>query len=301
MKIRHACALLLVFLVITSTLNMTGILDTGLRASPVDNTRPDEYQLSESEGALWNVTFDAGDSERPYRVFSAQDGGYFVLYSEERIPQRDHRNVSIMKIDEYGGQVWNRSVHAIVPELIIDAADMISTSDGGYTVLLCFWNSTSVARSFQLFHLDAECSHLWNRTVPLGSQEYVTRVLESANGDYILFGAGRFENVSMSFNVPLVVRTDSAGTLLWNNTYAHLQPTFAVDFAETSSGDIILCTRTTNIYTHFSDYLIMSIGSNGVHKWNTTLDIGDSDSHRSSNSHNQMSFYSGDFLTWCPI
>jgi hypothetical protein len=277
MKAKHSCGLLLVFLVITSSLNMAGILETKVMTNPTENIQPNEQVLSESETALWNVTFDSGDSERPGSIFKCQSGGYFVFYSEFVGLPPEHENISIMKIDEYGGQLWNTSVYTFDPELTIDAADMISTSDGGYTVMLSFRNFTSATRFFQLFHLDAECNQLWNRTVPIGNQEYLLHLLESASGDYILLGSGHFENESVGFSVPLVVRTDSTGSLLWNNTYAHLQPTTPADFVETSSGDIVLAAHSLDFHTFFTDCLVISIEGNGNHKWNTTLDFTEKD------------------------
>ena len=278
MKTRHACALLLVLLIATSSLNSANLVGRSGDADFLGDKRVNEHHLSDSEGALWNVTFETDQALRPWRVFGAQSGGYFVLYSEYIAFSEQHENISIMKIDEYGNQLWNKTIYSFNPQLSIDSGrNMVATSDGGYTVLLNFRNNTLDDRFFRLFHLDAECNHLWNTTVPLGYQQWVGRMVECANGDYAFLGGGRFQNISHSFGVTLVVRTNSFGSLLWNYTYIHTLRNSGNDIVETSTGDVVVACDVGDFTYAWSDYFVMFLDEMGTHTRNATFSVGTDD------------------------
>jgi hypothetical protein len=275
LKTSHGCGLLLVLLIVASTTSASYFLPAEGEEGSIRSTDVKEHLVSDTDIPLWDVTFDTGDAELPYWIFRAQSSGYFVFFSDYRPSGSRKENISIMKIDDDGNEVWNETVFSTLPSLVIDhGLRMISTHDGGFTVLLSLTNQTSNTRFFWLFHLDAECNHLWNKTTPIGNEEYVSYLLESANGDYIMSGGGRFRNATHDYNVPLVVRTDSSGTLLWNRTYAYRRPAGVCGLFETSAGDVVLAGRTFDPGLDYNDCLLFCLESNGDHKWNTTYSIG---------------------------
>ncbi len=266
--IRYLLLLLLLSSVITGLYHISNgpmLINEKLSGPALKN-----HQLSDTEKPVWNVTYGSGDEERPNRIFEAQSGGYFVLYSENELGELNHPNTSLMRIDTNGNQIWNRMLHSSPFPLFTGGCNMIATQDGGYTISWTSANLTDFSFFVFLMHLDSECNQLWNNTMYLNSNEFVVQLLEHSSGGYFLLGSTEFSNVSHTFDIPMLIRTDASGNQIWNKTYEHFQHTSPVALVESSSGDLVIATTASN--SGYYDIWIFSVDAGGNHKWNTTFD-----------------------------
>ncbi len=117
----------------------------------------------------------------------------------------------------------------------------IHTSDGGYAAVGTTNSFVSFPNDVNLWllKLDENGNMLWNRSYGGSMNDEGRGLTEASNGDLILVGY----SVSYGSNYldPWIVRTDSNGNEIWNQTY-HLGFTgWGMSVIETSSQEIAIC------------------------------------------------------------
>ena len=160
--------------------------------------------------------------------------------------------------------------------------DVIRTQDGGFTLMGTGRRNPYDNRTAILVHLDSDGNNLWNKSIKMkndfvfGTGDYVTTLTESKSGDYLIFGSTRFDNVTHSFNIAMLMRTDAIGTHLWNKSYMLDYRSSSHALIEDDSNNIVLA-LTEYDESYGSDFWILCTDYNGIPIWNTTFDCADNE------------------------
>ena len=200
---------------------------------------------TDSDGnELWNKTFGGKKNDMGHDVWPTTDGGYILLgYTNTYAYENNSRDFYLIKTDENGNEQWNRTY---------DGSDIVSwvevpgyssgmcvrqISDGGYVLL----GTTDASYGpgpicVKLMKVDNSGNELWNQTYGGDSYDEGYWFNETSDGGYILCGSTRSFGTSTSDG--WLIKTDSLGNEIWNNTFPEDQPPYIPSDPEPWDGEI---------------------------------------------------------------
>lgn len=148
--------------------------------------------------------------------------------------------------------------------------DFIQTSDG-YMLLGGVTENVS-NRKFMLLKLNADLEHEWNKTLTGYGNDYVCLggcgLIQAKDGGFVI-GGDTIENITGDSNIDMwLIKTDSNGDIIWNNTYGDSFTQFGNDVIQTADGGYILA----GAYgINQSDGFIIKTDAQGNQEWNKTF------------------------------
>jgi hypothetical protein len=119
-----------------------------------------------------------------------------------------------------------------------------------------------------LVRTDANGNMLWNKTYGGTNDNLGYSVVETADGGYAIagstysFGAGKVD--------VYLVRTDSAGNMLWNKTYGGTNEDAGCSVVETADGGYAIAGSTNSSGAGAHDFWLVKTDSAGNEQWNKT-------------------------------
>jgi len=206
-----------------------------------------------------------------YSVIQTVDGGYVVGGSTESRLEDGHPYYSyaiIVKFDENGNEEWNKTYEGL--DLAMGTS-VQETADNGYIITGFTAPKYEGNVSTLLIKTDDDGNKEWESTFKIMDGCGGFSVQQTSNDDYIISGIVQLSNSSN--NSILLIKTDSEGNMIWNNTY------FSVDYAygrscyETIDGGYIIggtiycdtCSEMDN------GAILLKTNSEGVEEWNHTF------------------------------
>jgi hypothetical protein len=220
---------------------------------------------------LWNQTYGNSDnSEHQYfsGAISTGDGGYALLgalYNRTN----DTQYALIIKTDGSGNSQWTKTYYTPSTENYTDTNSIIQVTDGyviGGTVDNEDPATNDTTADAWLFKVDLNGNLQWSKTYPQGGDSYiyVDLVSQTADGGYCIAGSmDTYGNQSLATST-FLLKTDAAGTLLWNSTTLMSSVDLSdVDFeAENVSYSFTLYFQRTTISTLDGGFLLLGINEN---------------------------------------
>lgn len=196
-------------------------------------------KTDETGNVIWSKTFGAAsDNEYAYDVLQSADSGYIIAGKTYSFGAGWY-DAYIVKTDASGNLQWSKTVGGAQN----DAAHSVKqVTDGGFVFGGETQNSGNGTLDFYLFKTDIQGNLLWTKTYGGNGTEYQYGLALSSDGGFSVsgvtggFGAGSWDI--------LLVKTDSAGSLLWSKTYGTPNPDRAYALANTQDGGYILAGHT---------------------------------------------------------
>ena len=219
----------------------------------------------------WNRTFSGTFSDnRIISVLETFDGGYLIAGSTSDCNDRNCTDdVWLIKMNAQGREQWNLTLGGTDNE---EVEFVRQTTDGGY-ILIGNTNSYDVG-TFEIWFVkvDLNGNMQWNKTFGGIGQDKAYSVNQIPDG-YIIAGStkksNRFEDSDF-----WLVKTDTKGEQLWNNTFRGLIWHDSADsIQQTRDGGHIIAGITPFGYGH-NDFLLVKIDSNGTEQWYRTFGGG---------------------------
>ncbi len=177
---------------------------------------------SNGSGGAFVVRTDAGGDSLWTRVYawgstwglgSTSDGGFVITGGDDRL--------YILRLGGDGEIEWRRRygrkwVGRSVQE----------TSDGGFVVAGCWYDSERDEYDFLLMKVDARGDSVWSTVIDVNETDQLCSAVETSDGGFIATGyAGEFGPIghlgasSWDRNDVYLIRTDSHGDTLWMRSY----------------------------------------------------------------------------------
>lgn len=207
---------------------------------------------------IWDKTIGGSSSDVLTSVFQTSDGGFLCFgYSMSGVsfdksePSYGFNDFWVVKLDVTGNIQWQKTIGGSAEDY---SSSAIQTSDGGF---LCFGESESGisgnktespigAFDYWIVKLDAAGNMLWQNTIGGQSVEYVGKdVIQTADNGFLLSGrsnspiSGDKSEFGASYDFWLV-KTDSAGHVMWENSVIGNLNDNGVSVILTSDGNMAL-------------------------------------------------------------
>lgn len=238
----------------------------------------------------WEKNYGGLGNDTPYRILQLADSSYIVAgttTSNDGDVSFNHGGYDywIVKLSPNGTMEWEKTFGGS-SEDILKSIDF--TQDGGFILA---GNSKSLdgdvsinygARDFWIVKISESGNLQWEKSYGGTSEELLSNIEQTPNGDYIISGFtgsidGHVSNNHGGFDY-WIVRTNSSGSIIWTKCYGGSNSDMLVDSTLTFDNSIALCGRSESIDGDVSenkggaDYWIVKLESN-------ILDIYEFDKH----------------------
>jgi len=213
----------------------------------------------------WNQTYGGSASESCFSVLKADDGGYVMVGDTFSFGNGD-ADVWLVKTDEYGNLVWNRTFGTLGYE---DSQDLIKTVDGGYLIVgRC--NSFGAGDSdLWLIKTDSFGNMQWNKTIGGTGYDKAWKIVQTADGNYAF--AGITDSFGSGGNDYWLLKTDYQGNVLWNTTIGGVGDDRARCLVNTLDGGFFLTGWSNSYGAGGLDFWLVKADSFGNPQWNMTF------------------------------
>ncbi|RDB02378.1 PKD domain-containing protein [Runella aurantiaca] len=246
---------------------------------------------------LWDKTLGGSNSDQLYSLKSTSDGGYILggssssdVSGDKSENSRGGNDFWVVKINANGSKQWDKTLGGSSEDLLTSVQQ---TSDGGY---ILGGYSSSIADGeksensrgdidYWVVKLSSDGTKQWDKTFGGTEMDYLTSLLQTADGGYILGGysaSGASGNKSEASRGGIdfwVVKLDGNGNQQWNKSFGgsgddnltsiqlgfhatyilggYSNSNAGADKSEDSRGDI--------------DYWVVNINGDGSLLWDRTL------------------------------
>jgi hypothetical protein len=209
-------------------------------------------RLDAKGNLLWRRYFGGTNNDRAHSVVQADDGGFIMAGFSESVDSdislsKGSYDFWVVKVDAKGEFVWERSYGGSGIEVSYDIA---KTSDNAYVITgHTFSSDEQVAKNngvsdIWLIKIDDSGALLWERTY--GGTRYDTAQSISLTGDggFVISGNSRSSDMDVTKNAGendiWILKTDSDGDLIWQQTYGGSELDSGYDALEREDGSILV-------------------------------------------------------------
>lgn len=221
-------------------------------------------KIDEAGSETWSRTFGGARDDFACFVEQTADSGYILLALTKSFGDGSE-DIWLIKTDRYGIETWNRRFGG----LDNDRANSVRvTSDGGYILAGKTGNYATGGEDLWLIKTDEDGIEDWNRTYGGTDNEKAYLVQETTEGGYIT--AGYTESHGNGESDVWLVKTDEAGTLLWDRTFGGPGHDNAYYVQQTTDGGYILAGRTASFGMGEIDVWVIKTDANGDSVWSDT-------------------------------
>jgi hypothetical protein len=205
----------------------------------------------------WNQTYGTEYYERALALTQTVDGGYAVVGEAYDVGE----NALFVKTDSTGNLVWNQTYSV---GTVNRFTDVIQTIDEGY-VLVGSTNPVGGDRDGWMTKLNSTGGVEWSYTFDLNDNDYFNKIIETSDGNYTIAGStNSFESSQYDF---WLAKLDTAGHMLWNQTYGGQRDDQCSCVIQTSDGGYILAGSTTSYGFGNADAWLVKTDDQGYMQW----------------------------------
>jgi len=139
-------------------------------------------------------------------------------------------------------EMWNQVYGGVGADF---AHSVVETSDGGYAVVGCTGSFGAGGADVLLIKIDEYGTMEWNRTYGGVGGDFAYSVVEASDGGFAV--AGVTDSFGAGGNDFWLIKTDSLGSVEWNQTYGNTDSSIAYSLVKTSDGGYVLAGETINL------------------------------------------------------
>jgi hypothetical protein len=223
-------------------------------------------KVNASGAKQWGILAGAAHDEEAYSLVQTSDGGYALAgYQRTGIGGAGASDLWLVKRTAAGGAQWGKAIGGAGYEY---GFSLVQTGDGGYSVAGSTSSYGAGSTDFWLVRTDSSGNVQWNKTYGGANADTAHSVVQTGDGGYALagytnsFGAGNYDF--------WLVKTDSAGNVLWSKTYGGTNADFALSVVQAGDGGYALAGYTSSYGAGSTDFWLVRTDSSGNVQWNKT-------------------------------
>ena len=212
----------------------------------------------------WQKTFGGSNSDSGYSVQQISDGGYIiagVTYSFGAV----WSDVYLIKTDSTGNLVWQKTFGGSDFDW---GYSVQQATDGGFIIAGTTCSFGDPLGDVYLIKADPNGNTLWQNTFGGSGAEYGYSVQQTSDGGYIIAGRTRF--FGAGWEDVYLIKTNSAGNLLWQKTFGGSSGDVGSSVQQTSDGGFIIAGM-SHPGTRSADVYLVKTDPNGNQEWQKTF------------------------------
>jgi len=218
--------------------------------------------------SIWQKTFVGSCDDRAYSVQQTTDGGYIIVGTTRDIgaPVQTWPDVYLIKTDSGGNMVWQKTFWGVVDDF---GYSVQQTADGGYIIAGGTPSFGAGGYDVYLIKTDSGGNLVWQKTFGGSKYDQAYSVQQTTDGGYIVaggtssFGAGKDD--------VYLVKTDSAGNLVWQKTFGGSNDDFGNSVQQTTDGGYIIAGGTSSFGAAGRNVYLVKTDSGGNMVWQKTF------------------------------
>jgi hypothetical protein len=221
----------------------------------------DDFWLVKTDSAgnmLWSRTYGGTSIDEARSLIQTSDGGY-ALAGYTWSYGAGAADVWLVKTDSAGNMLWSKTYGGTGDDV---ALSVVQTGDGGYAL------AGYTGSDFWLVKTDSAGNMLWGKTYGGTGNDRAFSVVQTVDGGYALAG-GTSSYGAGSYDFWLV-KTDSAGNMLWSNTYGGTSYDYAYSLVQTFDEGYALAGYTGSYGAGGDDVWLVKTDSAGNMLWSNT-------------------------------
>jgi len=249
-----------------------GYIVAGESSSFGSSTEAWVLKLDGNGGITWQNLYGGSGNDVAYSIQQTPDGGYIVA-GETTSYGADGVDALVFKLKSDGTIDWWNSYGGANDDR---ARSIQQTSDGGF-IVAGETNSFGVGDlDIWVLKLNASGTVQWQKTYGGTKDDAAYSVQQISDGGYIVAG-GTTPDASI-LNDVFLLRLDTSGAVVWQNTYGGDNDDVGYSVQQTSDGGYIVAGKTSSFRNIFGDIWVLKIKSNGDIDWQKTYGGNDSNS-----------------------
>jgi hypothetical protein len=221
--------------------------------------------LPAPQDPLWIKTYGGSYREEDGWVIEVSDGGYAIAGTIDNFLPKS-QDIWLIRTDTNGNELWNRTYGGTGREV---ARNLIEVSTGGFAIVGTTTSYGAGGPDIWFVRVDASGNHLWNTTfVGYWDDDIVYESVEVSTGGFAI--AGGTQKFTLGNYEAWLIRVDTAGNELWNQTYGGAQDDWANALVEASDGGFTLLCTTGSYGAGTYDSWLIHTDDSGNPQWNQT-------------------------------
>jgi len=197
-------------------------------------------------------------------VVQTSDGGYAIAGITSSFGAGNW-DVWLIKTDPAGNQQWTQTYGGVGGDY---GWSLVETIDGGYAIGGYTASYGAGGNDVWLVKTDASGIMQWNQTYGGANNDQGYSVVQTSDGGYVVTG------YTYSYGAGLadvwLVKTDSAGTAQWNQTYGGTSREWGYSVVETSNGGYAIAGGTNSYGAGSYDVWLIKTNASGSMQWSQT-------------------------------
>jgi len=212
----------------------------------------------------WNQTYGGTNNDVAHALVQTTDGGY-ALAGYTYSSGAGSSDSWLVKTDAAGNMMWNQTYGGTSGD---EAYALVRTVDGGYALAGTTGSFGAGGADFWLVKTDSAGNAQWNQTYGGYNHDMAYALVQTVDGGYALAGATRsfWPGGYRSW----LVKTDSAGNVMWNWTYGGENNDIAYALVQTVDGGYALAGWTGSFGIGGYDFWLIKTNAGGNMMWNQT-------------------------------
>jgi hypothetical protein len=202
---------------------------------------------------IWGKIYGGAYGDWALSMIQTSDGGY-ALAGYTQSFGAGGQDFWLVKTDSVGNMVWSQTYGGANND---KAWSVIQTSDGGYALAGMTKSFGAGGQDFWLVKTDSVGNMVWNKTYGGASDDWAFSVIQTNDGGYAL--AGLTQSFGAGGQDSWLIKTDSAGNMVWSQTYGGASGDAAFSVIQTSDGGYALAGGTASFGAGMVDFWLVKI------------------------------------------
>jgi hypothetical protein len=221
---------------------------------------------------LWNYTFGSCGYDYGFSLIECADGDLTLVgYIDNGASGHD---LYLVHTDTAGSDYWTKTIGDTLDDRGYDLVEY----SGGYVICGYTQNYGVTSGAGWLVRTDGSGNHQWNQTFDGPMYDTCHSIIECSSGGFAI--AGVTASYGVSDYAAWLIKTNTAGTHQWNQTYDAFGYDEAIDVIECGDGGFAIAGYVEHPYTSTRgsflrspqpyDGLLLRTDTNGNQLWNST-------------------------------
>jgi hypothetical protein len=227
--------------------------------------------LNISVAVMWSRVYGSRKWDEAFSVAQTRDSG-FILAGRTQSYGAGGDDVWLVRTDVAGHLPWHRTFGGTEDDC---GHSVALTGDGGFIVTGYTKSYGAGESDVWLIRTDSAGNEVWNRTFGGARSDEGYSVIQTGDGGFVI--AGNTWSSGAGQSDAWLIKTDAAGSLLWDKTYGGTDQDESRSVVQTGDGGFIVTGGTRSKGAGGWDVWLLKTDAAGNPVWDTTFGGSDDD------------------------